>query len=281
MTPETIISVADILFAPGPPTTVSIVDIYGAFALQDRDEIEDTVRALHDNKLARLALDGSTIRPTSIGKVAAEDGSILPLVLGTEYIVRQFRGAVVHIIVEGAQGESGGTGFFSADFENFIFTASHVVRDHEILRVEDTSGNLIARAPFDPVLGPDALDLAAIRCQMPNGVTPLKVEWRREMIEPLDQVVILGYPPFPNHFPALFHARAEVHAIASDYRGREKLFLSSVTRPGCSGGPVIGARGFVVGVVEQENTLELPGGVHTQFTATLALYARELVSAMS
>ena len=280
MTPEMITLISGILFAPGPPATVNVGDIYHTLALQDRDETEDILRALQDKKLARLALDGSTIKPTSLGKAAAEDGSILSLVLGMDYTVRQFRGAVVHIIVESAQGESGGTGFFSADFDNSIVTASHVVRDREIRRIEDVSGNVIARAPLQAVLGPEALDLAVIRCQMPGGVTPLRIEWRPEMIEPLDQVLVLGYPPLANHLPALFHARAEIHAISSDYRGRRKLFLSSVTRPGCSGGPVISTRGSVVGVTEQENTLELPGGVFTQFSATLALYTREFAPAI-
>jgi len=58
---------------------------------------------------------------------------------------------------------------------------------------------------------------------------------------------------------------------------RDSLIISSTTHPGCSGGPVLDFRGFAVGVIEQENTLELRAGANAYFGATPAHYLREMV----
>jgi V8-like Glu-specific endopeptidase len=70
------------------------------------------------------------------------------------------------------------------------------------------------------------------------------------MLRPLEELLIFGYPPYPNRLPALHHSRAELHAITQDFRNeRDSLIISSVTRPGSSGGPVLSERGFATGVV--------------------------------
>lgn len=277
MDPAIIAAVAAILFAPDAPRNLPVQKVYRLAPAHDRVELDDVLRALAEKRMIRLSLDGITAQPTIAGKTAFEDGSLTGVVLGLAYVADQLRDAVVHIIVESPSGESGATGFFVAEYDGCIVTAAHAVRNRDVLRIEDRGGNIISRQPETVLFGPPELDIAVIRCPMPEGTAPLRIEWRPELIEPLDEVLILGYPPFPNHQPALFHARASIHATPLDYRGRKKLVISSITRPGCSGGPVISIGGFVVGIVEQENNLEQANTTHTFFTATVAHYLSEIM----
>lgn len=277
MDPEIIFAAAATLFGQDAAKRTAIQDVYQGAAAYDQAGIDEVLRAFDSKHLIRLSLNGQTAQATLAGKTAFEDGSLVTLTLGTKFLIEQSRDAVVHLIVEGTEGESGGSGFFSAEFENCVVTAAHVVRDRTVLRIEDRQGNIISRRPNGVILGPHELDIALIRCPAPAGVRPLQIEWRPEAIEPLNEVLILGYPPFPNHHPALFHASANIHATAIDYHGKNKLVISSVTRPGCSGAPVISAGGFVVGIVEQANTLEQLNDNLTFFTATLARHASEII----
>ena len=276
MNPVIISAVAGVIFAPHAAETMTTDEVYQAAAAYAQVELDEVLRAFETKHLVRLSLNGQTTQATLSGKIAFEDGSLAALVLGPRYIVEQFGHAVVHIIVEGGQGESGATGFFSTEFDGYIVTASHVIRDREVLRVEDREGNIISQGPHEVIVGPRDLDIALIVCQKPDGIRPLQIEWRPEMIEPLNEVLILGFPPFANHYPALFHTAATVHATPLDYRRRNKLVISSITRPGCSGGPVISLGGFVVGIVEQENNLEQFNANHTFYTATAARHVSEI-----
>jgi len=279
MDPEVIFAAAATLFGPDAAKTTAVQDVYQGAAAYDQADIDEVLRAFDSKHMIRLSLNGQTAQATLAGKTAFEDGSLATLTLGTRFLIEQSRDAVVHLIVEGTQGESGGSGFFAAEFENCVVTAAHVVRDRAVLRIEDRQGNVICRRPDGVILGPHELDIALVRCQTPVGVRPLQIEWRPEAIEPLNEVLILGYPPFPNHHPALFHASANIHAAAVDYQGKNKLVISSVTRPGCSGAPVISAGGFVVGIVEQANTLEQLNENITFFTATIARHVSEIIIA--
>jgi S1-C subfamily serine protease len=277
MDPTAILEIAALLYRSNTHPSIKISELYDLASPRGIEEVDEIVSALAERKLLRLSLSREIAYLVLSGKVAYEDGSLLALIFGTRYIVDLYRGAVVHIIVSGSEGESGATGFFSADFPNTIVTAAHVVQDRAVIRVEDCSRKTIRDAGFEVVAGPPSLDIALIRCQMPEDVKPIQIEWRPEMIQELDHVLILGYPPFPRHQPALFHAVAEVHAIAKDYGGgREKLIVSSITRPGCSGGPVISERGFAVGVIEQENMSQTGNQTYSFFSATMAHFVREL-----
>ncbi|MGD0469967.1 MAG: serine protease [Terriglobales bacterium] len=272
-----LLAVSSIFYSQGAPYSIPVEEIYALAAPFDAAVVDETLRALGAKGLVRLSLDGRIAYSTLAGKVANDEGSVAALVLGSRYISETFGPAVVHIIVDGPAGERGGTGFFSGDFENSIVTAAHVLHGRTMLRIEDSRGNLLSRGPFQIRAASEEIDIAVIQCLTPEGVKPLQIEWRPEEIRPLDQVLVLGYPPIANHQPALFHAVATIHAIPTDYRGRSKLVVSSITRPGCSGGPLISERGFVVGIIEQENNLVVEHQTYAFFTATLAQYITEFV----
>ena len=201
------------------------------------------------------------------------------LILGERYIAERFGPAVVHVIVQTANhDETGGSGFFCSDYPGYIATGAHVVRDRQILRIVNHAREVLAQGPLPVVVGPNNLDIALIRCQQPTDLIPIRIEWRQEMLRPLEELLIFGYPPYPNRLPALHHSRAELHAITQDFRNeRDSLIISSVTRPGSSGGPVLTARGFATGIVDQENMGEhLDERPISFFTATPSRYFREL-----
>jgi hypothetical protein len=276
MDPAAIIAVAKVIFSQESLAPVRVEEVYAQVTTIDEPLIDEVIYGLSDRKLVQISLDHRTVHPRLPGKDGYEANCLPELVLGHRYIREKYSAAVVHIIVQGLDGESGASGFFSADYEGCIITASHVAENREVLRVEDRDGRVIAERPQGTIAGPTGPDIAVIPCPLPGGVTPLRIEWQKERIQPLDEVLVLGYPRVPNHRPALFHATAEVHSIAMDFRGRDKIILSSVTHSGCSGGPLISERGLVVGVVEQENIADAARPIGSFFSATMARDVSEL-----
>lgn len=66
----------------------------------------------------------------------------------------------------------------------------------------------------------------------------------------LDKTLTLGYPPFRGMIEAALIAQSgEINAISLDWQKAENITISSITRPGNSGGPVISEEGYIVGIV--------------------------------
>ena len=60
----------------------------------------------------------------------------------------------------------------------------------------------------------------------------------------MDQILVLGYPAYPNLRPDLDHITGELRQVTRDFRGvRDSLMISSVTLPGSSGGQFLAAGG--------------------------------------
>lgn len=72
----------------------------------------------------------------------------------------------------------------------------------------------------------------------------------------LEQTLTLGYPPIRGLRNAVMLAQnGEINAIGSEtFRGCETIVISSITRPGNSGGPVFSLQGYIVGIVTEEAT---------------------------
>ncbi len=228
---------------------------------------EGLIDASIQRDLVRLSLEG---------RDSWNDGSIVEVALGMQYVAQRYGPATVHIVVRGEYGEAGGSGFFSADYPGWVVTAAHVA-SLELLSISN-GNDIIARPPFEKKVGPDGLDLALIQCPCPQGINPIRIEWGKSRIKPMDELLVLGYPPLPNLAPNLDHVLAQVRQIGSIIRDqRDSIVLSSTTLPGSSGGPVLSRQGRAVGVVDQENIGERLGHAPIlAFTATPAFYLTDL-----
>jgi hypothetical protein len=277
---DLILQVGRFLFEQPPDQQIPLDQLYRALPDYDQVTIGDVLHRMHMQHLIEATFQNDPIRLSRDGREAWNDGSIVELTLGIQYVCDRYGPATVHVVVMGVNGEFGGSGFFSADYPDRIVTAAHVLRGKNILHIDNLNGQVIAEPPFIAVIpeNEDDVDLALIQCNCPVGINPIRIEWRDDAIRGLEPLIVLGYPPLPNLRPGLDHIRAELRQIAPNFRDeRDSLVISSVTLPGSSGGPVLTRRGRAVGVVEQQNIGEYQGqNVIQAFTATPARYLTKL-----
>jgi hypothetical protein len=260
---------------------IAVDDVYKALPLERSEAIDFALKKMDALELISLQLREPVVRTLGYGKTCFEQGCVPEVILGADYVAKKYRGAVVHIIVEGDAGESGGTGFFWADHPDHIATAGHVVSGRKILRIEGNDGSSIPVVSGDFRVGSGDLDLAVLECKLPGSVQPIRVEWRPDAVSLGAQLIVFGYPKIAFHHPSLYQSKAELHSTPKRYASPRDSLIVSGTHPGCSGGPVIDHRGFAIGVVEQENIIEQKAGTNTYFSATPTRYLRELVSSVA
>lgn len=72
----------------------------------------------------------------------------------------------------------------------------------------------------------------------------------------LDHTLALGYPPLRGmREPLLLAQSGEINAVGTEmFSGCECITISSITRPGNSGGPVFSLRGYIAGIVIESAT---------------------------
>jgi S1-C subfamily serine protease len=283
MVPELIDLIAEFLYGQALGQSIRLAQIYVALPGRDEVEIGEALNRMREHRLIEATFQNDMVRLSLAGRDAWNDGSSVEQSMGMEYVCDRYSGATVHVIVSADHRESSGSGFFSADHPGWIVTADHVVRGREILRVLNRQGQIIARPPFETVLrdkaeGDRIPDLALVRCDCPVGTNAVRIEWRPEVIRPMDRLLVLGYPSFPGLLPHLDHVTAELRQVARDFHDeRDSLVISSQTPPGSSGGPVLSHRGRAIGVVEQQNMGERIGEETSRiFLATPARYLAEL-----
>jgi len=240
--------------------------------------IDAALKKMERSELISLDLRGAQIDLLGYGRATFAQNAIAEVVLGRTYIARKFSRAVVHVIVEKADGgESGATGFFVSDPLNSLVTAGHVVRGRKILRLLDDSARELPLESASVRLGPDDLDIAIIECPTPSDLEPIRVEWKPRVASPPADLIVLGYPKIAGVYPGLHHLTAQLQQVAIEYPSGYDSLIISATQPGCSGGPVLDMRGFAIGIVKQENRLQQEEGTSSFFSATPAHYLSNLI----
>jgi S1-C subfamily serine protease len=261
--------VAQFLYGqPRDGSRVAVADIRTALSAIPQGDMDHGIRLMSEGFLLRVGLAGDSVELTAAGKLLFEKACVPEVCLGAQFIVGKYRSAVKHLVLQDSDGdEAGGTGFFCADFPGSIATAAHLVSaGANLLRIENEDGTVLSNGPFDVRLAGADLDLAMVNCNMPAGVTPLRIEWEPQAVRELDRVLVVGYPPIAHHAPAVVFSEGQVAAFAKKQTGdRYSTIISKMTEPGYSGGPVLNATGLVVGVIEQENVFHRKDGGQSIF----------------
>jgi S1-C subfamily serine protease len=243
-----------------------------------RELLEEAVDALDRSGLLRRRSEGRlSLNPA--GKRAHEEGCVPELVFGDAFVIAKYSPAVLHVIVRTPLGdEAGGTGFVITDPVTGIATAKHVLSGNELLRVETRNRTQVCGPQARVVFGPDGVDLAVIRTEIPDGILPLSVELHDRGQVDLEPVIVLGYPPIAGHEPTLIPVNAQATGGVPIFgSARHSLVLQRMTTPGFSGSPVLDRRGMVIGIVREEGGLDRGQGPAVFIFGTPGQYLRDIL----
>jgi S1-C subfamily serine protease len=162
--------------------------------------------------------------------------------------------AVATVRVQAGRGMGIGTGFLVD--RGLLLTAAHVARTAESIAVEFGD----APATDARVVGYDARrDVAALRVVSPIGAAPLEVV-ETESVQSGEPVVVIGTP---RGVPRVM-TTGEVRATNVTFPGlvpRIMILFDAGVAPGNSGGPLLNARGQVIGIVVAGTTRGTGGGL--------------------
>jgi S1-C subfamily serine protease len=229
------------------------------------------IQKLLDAHLVARNLQGDFLVLVPEGKMAYESDCLVELASGWDYVVKVYRGAVVHVIVVREGSEASGSGFFTSDFPDCVLTAAHVTDGAERIHIETEEGERLAEARA-PESTSTVNDLALVRCPKPPDVKPIRLEWNHELVPIPCDVLVLGTPRVPVHLTGFSAVRAQIQSLRTGYlSGRQSFLLSADVNPGFSGGPVILNSGRGAAVVSQHNFGESEMAViHPYVSATPA-----------
>jgi len=218
--------------------------------------------------------DETEIQFSGCGAELFEQGKCVEYLSSLSAIADYWRSSCFKIFQKDKNGI--GSGFVVGN--RHIATCRHVVSGASIasLVVEDENGGQFK--VVDVRMHPEsACDLALVEVEVPLGKRVLEIGQSPTLIDP---VVIFGFPPVPHTTESILLCnRGEVSAVTSKLhrhvegeRGRldhlypeadnsfrpSVLILSSLLRPGNSGGPVLNRFGLAVGIVSKNLQEQLP-----------------------
>lgn len=135
--------------------------------------------------------------------------------------------------------------------KNKIVTCKHVMDelDMEKILIEDESSKRytiksIKRSPSENI------DLLIIETEKEFNFFPYEIEESTNLVE---RVIVFGYPPIPlTTKPFLITNLGEISAEVDNCTdGTDCLILSTITRPGNRGGPILNKFGKLIGIMSQ------------------------------
>ncbi len=177
-------------------------------------------------------------------KVQATNRLWLSKYLGENYLMNKLKNHVVRFEGINSNSESG-TGSGVLINQCTILTCKHNITDLK---------------EFKCYLGEEELEIKGTSVHEKHDIGIVKLskivdfEYFPYFGSPfeLDNVITMGYPPLRGmREAALITQKGEINALCTDWGGCESITISSTVRPGNSGGPVISANGYIVGIVTQ------------------------------
>lgn len=193
-------------------------------------------------------------------EVAASYGQYDYLLEGFGEVARKLGPSVLPIIVEKPSGDADlGSAFLLGNL-NTIVTARHVVEDMRSVKVLGPNGSRVEIIDIH-VSKDENIDIAmmTVRLESPGNVIPLKVSDSNL----LDEVLCIGFPPIPGFDAVRVYDKAEINSYLRLSRGRvvsqassyldqqEFILFNARVKGGNSGGPILGVRGTVLGMLVQ------------------------------
>jgi S1-C subfamily serine protease len=177
-----------------------------------------------------------------------ENGQLAPQVL------RKVKRATVYMRVTMANGTvAQGSGFFGVE-PGVILTNSHVVgmlkSDRPPRKIEAylNSGEANERLIGAQVLGVDKIsDLAVLRASGEDLPAPLEVKSAADLLE-TQEVYVFGFPFGADLGKNITVSKSSVSSLRKQDGYLSKVQVNGGMHPGNSGGPVVNARGEVIGV---------------------------------
>src|SRR5579862_8709209 len=93
---------AEFLHGSGRGDVIALEGVYGRFQAESQDTIDWALKKMDALDLVRLQLKNPLVRMTPYGSSYVLQNCIPEVILGPDYVVKKYRAAVVHIIVEGS-----------------------------------------------------------------------------------------------------------------------------------------------------------------------------------
>lgn len=192
-----------------------------------------------------------------------QDGSNFWLgrILGENYLRELLSDFIVRIEGVNHQDRPGtGSGVLIAP--DTILTCAHNIRDMEISScwIGDNRLEILHQNTHEKY------DVGIIK------ISAIQTDRRFPYLGPpyiLDKTLTLGYPPLRGmREPLLLAQSGEINAIGSEtFSGCECITISSITRPGNSGGPVFSMQGHIAGIVIEQAISTTSFGAESQLNA--------------
>lgn len=181
-------------------------------------------------------------------ELQSENDFWLGSILGANYLRKKLESYIVRIEGENPiRGSGTGSGILISP--STILTCGHNIKDMEIRScwIGDTELNIEDMATHEKY------DIGIIKISPTNAVNKFPYFGPPYI---LDQTLTLGYPPIRGiREPVLLAQTGEINAIGTEFFSAcECITISSITRPGNSGGPVFSLEGYIVGIVIQAST---------------------------
>ena len=190
--------------------------------------------------------------PTSWDVARAAGQLWLAPVLGPEFLYHAVGGGVVQITGRTRESdETAGTGIVVS--AHTILTARHVVEDAQVNREQVFQG-------INCICDEDSVRTHPVQDVAFTTVTQALQPVSGLVLHPPrvgQKVVMLGFPrvPLVRSAPLVMHSGEVTNESVTLFSGETAFLYSATTKPGNSGGPIVSADGYLIGLASKDLTM--------------------------